>query len=152
MHGIGGRGGWRLGRYLGDAASALAAWYGAVWLRVHVPLPLTIGLLPADRLALVYPVTLLVLALQLLTLYFLGFYHSREPRPRLELAVRLLVAAGLQGLVLTAYLFLADRSFPRSVLMLYVTADWLLLLTWRALAQRFDRPPQRRVALVGSGS
>jgi len=152
MQGTGGRGGWRLGRYLGDAASALVAWYGAVWLRVHVPLPLTIGLLPRDRLALVYPVPLLVVALQLLTLYFLGFYYSREPRPRLELAVRLLIAVGTQGLVLTAYFFLADHTFPRSVLLLYVAADWLLLLSWRALAQRLDVPPQRRVALVGNGA
>jgi exopolysaccharide biosynthesis polyprenyl glycosylphosphotransferase len=115
-------------------------------------LPFTQGLLPGERIALVHPVSLLVLALQLLTLYFFGFYYSPEPRPRLELASRLLGATLLQGLVLTAYFFLADRSFPRSVLLLYVFADWLLLLSWRGVAQRVYRPTQRRVALVGSSA
>src|SRR2546427_420544 len=67
MHLMGGSTGWRLRRSLGDGTAALAAWYGAVLLRLHVPLPLTTGLLPADRIALVQPVTLLVVALQLLT-------------------------------------------------------------------------------------
>src|SRR6185503_3933149 len=148
---IGGSAGWRLRRYLGDAAAAALAWYGAVWLRVAVPLPFTHGLLPAERVALVHPVTLLLLALQLLTLYFFGFYHSPEPRPRLELAMRLAGAAVLQGLVLTAYFFLADRSFPRSVLVLYVVFDAVLLTAWRGLTQRLYRPRRRRVALVGGG-
>ncbi|HVS03030.1 MAG TPA: hypothetical protein VMT16_09690, partial [Thermoanaerobaculia bacterium] len=65
---------WRLRRHLGDGALAVAAWYAAVLLRVHVPLPFTEGLLPADRVALAHPVSLLVVALQLLSLYFLGFY------------------------------------------------------------------------------
>ncbi len=148
---MGGYPGWRLWRYLGDGLAAAASWYGAVWLRVVVPLPFTVGLLPAERVALAHPVLLLVLALQLLTLYFLGFYHSPESRPRLELASRLLTAAALQGLVLTAYFFLADRTFPRSVLVLYVLFDAVLLTLWRGLAQRFYRPRRRRVALVGGG-
>ena len=147
----GGYSGWRLWRYLGDGLAAAAAWYGAVWLRVFVPLPFTAGLLPAERVALAHAVLLLVLALQLLTLYFLGFYHSPESRPRLELASRLLTAAALQGLVLTAYFFLADRTFPRSVLVLYVVLDAVLLTLWRGLAQRFYKPRRRRVALVGGG-
>ncbi len=147
----GGYSGWRLWRYLGDGLAAAAAWYGAVWLRVVVPLPFTAGLLPAERVALAHAVLLLVLALQLLTLYFLGFYHSPESRPRLELASRLLTAAALQGLVLTAYFFLADRTFPRSVLVLYVLFDAVLLTLWRGLAQRFYKPRRRRVALVGGG-
>src|SRR5688500_3784584 len=83
-------GGSRLQRYLGDSLAALLAWYGAVWLRVEVPMPFTVGLLPMERVSLVHPVTLLVLALQLLTLYFFGYYHTSEPRPRIELATRLL--------------------------------------------------------------
>src|SRR5687768_13548354 len=128
---MGGYSGWRLWRYVGDGLAAAAAWYGAVWLRVFVPLPFTLGLLPLERVALAHPVLLLVLALQLLTLYFLGFYHSPESRPRLELASRLLTAAALQGLVVTAYFFLAGRTFPRSVLVLYVLFDAVLLTLWR---------------------
>ena len=52
MHPMGGSAGWRLWRYLGDGLAAIVAWYGAVWLRVFVPLPLTQGLLPPERVAL----------------------------------------------------------------------------------------------------
>jgi len=148
---MGGSAGWRTWRYLGDGLAAAVAWYGAVWLRVYVPLPFTHGLLPAERVALAHPVLVLVLALQLLTLYLVNQYHSPEPRPRLELGSRLLGAAMLQGLALTAYFFLADRSFPRSVLVLYVVFDAALLTLWRGLAQRKYRPQRRRVALVGCG-
>ena len=148
---MGGSAGWRAWRYLGDGVAAAAAWYGAVYLRVFVPLPFTHGLLPAERVALVHPVLVLVLALQLLTLYLFNQYHSPEPRPRLELASRLLGAATLQGLALTAYFFLADRTFPRSVLVLYVVFDAALLVLWRGLAQRGYQPRRRRVALVGCG-
>jgi exopolysaccharide biosynthesis polyprenyl glycosylphosphotransferase len=151
MHPMGGSAGWRTWRYLGDGLAAAAAWYGAVWLRVVVPLPFTHGLLPVERVALVHPVLVLVLALQLLTLYLFNQYHSPEPRPRLELASRLLGAATFQGLALTAYFFLADRTFPRSVLVLYVVFDAVLLVLWRGLAQRAYRPRRRRVALVGCG-
>jgi exopolysaccharide biosynthesis polyprenyl glycosylphosphotransferase len=144
--------GWRLGCYLGDGAVALAAWYGAVLLRVHVALPFTLGLLPADRIGLAHPVSLLVVALQLLTLYFFGFYDSTEPRPRLLVLGRLGAAALLQGLVLVAYLFLADRTFPRSVLLLYLLLDWVGLALWRLAFQGAFRPPRRRVALIGAGA
>ena len=148
---MGGSVGWRLRRYLGDGVAGLAAWYGAVLLRVHVPLPFTLGLLPVERVALVHPVTLVVLALQLVTLYLFGQYDSPEPRPRLLLAGRLLGACLAQAMALTARIFLTDRSFPRSVLLLYVFLDWLLLTVWRSLAQRLYRPQDRRVALVGCG-
>ena len=138
------------GCYLGDGAVAVAAWYGAVLLRVYVGLPFTLGLLPPDRLGLVLPVTVLVVALQLLTLYFLGFYDSVEPRPRLQVLSRLGGAALLQGTTLVAYLFLADRTFPRSVLVLYLLLDWAGLAAWRLAVQRTFRPPRRRVALVGA--
>lgn len=149
---IGAGAGWRLRRHLGDTLTALAAWYGALLLRVQVPLPFTEALLPADRIALAQPVTILVVALQLLALYFFGLYDSPEPRPRLQVATRVGAAVTGQGLVLIGYLFLADRTFPRSVLLLYLLLDFLLLTTGRILAQRAWRPRRRRVALVGGGA
>src|ERR1044072_4771476 len=133
MHPMGGSAGWRAWRYLGDGVAAAAAWYGAVYLRVFVPLPFTHGLLPAERVALVPPVIVLVLPPQRLTLYPLNQSPSPGPRPRLELASRLLGAATLQGLALTAYFFLADRTFPRSVLVLFVVFVAALLVLWRGL-------------------
>src|ERR1044072_6444472 len=151
MHPMGGSAGWRAWRYLGDGVAAAAAWYGAVYLRVFVPLPFTHGLLPAERVALVHPVLVLVLALQLLTLYLFNQYHSPEPRPRLELASRLLGAATLQGLALTAYFFLPDRTFPRCVLVLFDLFAAGLLGLWCGPAQAGYQPLRRRVALVGCG-
>ena len=48
-------------------------------------------------------------------------------------------------------IFFTDRSFPRSVLALYVGLAWLLTAIWRSFVQRFYRPQARRVALVGCG-
>ena len=113
-------------------------------------LPFTSGLLPPDRIGLAHPVSVLVVALQLLSLYFLGLYVSSEPRPRLQVLGRLGAAALLQGLTLVAYLFLADRTFPRSVLLLYLLLDWATLAVWRLAVQGAFRPPRRRVALIGA--
>jgi exopolysaccharide biosynthesis polyprenyl glycosylphosphotransferase len=143
---------WRLRRQLGDSLTAVAAWYGAVLLRILLPLPFTAGLLPADRVPLVQPHLVLVVALQLLTVYLFGLYDTPEPRPRLLLATRLAAAVGLQGMTLALYLFLSERPFPRSVLVLYLLLDWVLLTAGRALAQRAYRPVRRRVALVGCGA
>jgi exopolysaccharide biosynthesis polyprenyl glycosylphosphotransferase len=131
--------------------AALVAWYGAGWLRVLAPLPFTQGLMPVERLALLHPAVPLVLVLQLVTLYLFGQYDSPEPRPRLLLAGRLLGATLAQGGALTAWLFFADRTFPRSVLLLYVALDWLLLAAWRTAAQQVYRPLRRRVAVAGCG-
>lgn len=142
--------GWRLALYAGDVVCALAAWYGAVLLRITVPLPFTRSLLPPDRLELVHPVSFLVVALQLLCLYFWGAYESPEPRPRLELALRMVTVNVALGLFMTGYFFLFDRTFPRSVLVLFVIGNTVLLTVWRTAIQRIHRPRRRRVALVGA--
>jgi exopolysaccharide biosynthesis polyprenyl glycosylphosphotransferase len=143
---------WRLPRYLLDGLTAAVAWYAAVSLRVWLPFPFTHGLLPIDRLDLAHAVTVLVVVLQLLTLYFFGFYDSPEPRPRLLIASRLLAAIAMQGMGLTVYLFLAERALPRSVLLLYLALDWVLLVVARVMLQRAYRPRWRRVVLVGCGA
>jgi exopolysaccharide biosynthesis polyprenyl glycosylphosphotransferase len=143
---------WRLARLAGDVALGLAAFYGAFWVRLHVELPFTGGLLPPDRLGFFHHEWLAVLLVQLLCLYFLGFYDPPQPAARLDVARRLLLAVILVGGALTGWFFLADRAFPRSVLLLHVAFDYALLLAWRLLLQRFYRLPERRVAIVGSGT
>ncbi len=140
---------WRLRRYLGDAAAAVAAWYGAAFLRIHVPMPFTRFLLPGDRLELAHEGVLFVVVLQLLLLYFFGFYQNPEPRPRMQLATHLTAVAMLHSLLLIGYFFLQGSQFPRTTILLFLILDLLALLLWRFSEQGLYRPVRRRVALVG---
>ncbi len=142
-------------RLVGDLAAVAAALYGSFLVRMRVPLPFTASLLPSDRLTMAAAEGGLLFALttQALLLYLFGFYdRPAEPRPRLDLARRLLTAVGLEGLLLASYYFLRDITFPRSVLVVFLIADLALLLVWRSLLGRLRPPDRRRVALVGCGA
>ncbi len=143
---------WRKGsRALGDAAATVAALAGAFWIRIHLPLPFTAGLLPGDRLHFLQRDWWVVLLLQFASLYFFGFYDRPQPRTRAEAVRRLAAAAVLQGTALVGFVFFSFRSFPRSVLLLYVLLDLLLLVAWRRVVDRGGRHRERRVAIVGCG-
>jgi exopolysaccharide biosynthesis polyprenyl glycosylphosphotransferase len=138
-------------RVVGDAAAALASLAGAFQVRIRLPVPFTSGLMPADRLAFLSREWLAVLAVQLAGLYFFGFYDRPRPLGRLDVARRLAGAIAFQALALAVYYFLGNRAFPRSVLLLYMVLDFLLLFAWRLAVDRLGQRRERRVALVGSG-
>src|SRR3954453_17044612 len=136
----------------GARAAAVVALWAAFQVRLHVPIPGTRGLLPGDRLRFLSREWLVVLLLQLSTLYFLGFYDAApRPRGRLELARRLASVAAFQAMALMAWWFLANREFPRSVVLLFVVFDLILLLGWRLLLDRTESRRVRRVAIAGGG-
>ncbi len=137
-------------RLLGDVALAPAALGLAFLLRIHLKLPGTTALLPGDRLRFFAGSWPASVAAQLAGLYFLGFYDPR-PRSRGEIARGLAGASFLAGIALVGYHFFADRAFPRSVVLLFVVLDLLLLLAWRLALDRPDRRHARRVAIVGAG-
>jgi exopolysaccharide biosynthesis polyprenyl glycosylphosphotransferase len=143
---------WKQGlRALGDGVAAVAALAGAFWVRIHLQLPLTAGLLPGDRLWMLQRDWGAVLLFQFASLYLFGFYDRQQPRGRAE-ALRLLAsAAALQAVALLGYFFFSFRSFPRSVLLLYVIGDLLLLAAWRSAIDRPGSHRERRVAIVGCG-
>jgi len=141
----------RATRFLGDLGLALLAFTLAFLLRIRLPLPFTEALLPPDRLRFLASGWPVVLAAQVGTLYFFGFYDPPEPRSRSEAVRRLSAAAALQGLVLTGSLFLANRAFPRSVLVLYVVLDLAFLLLFRLVLDSTATRRVRRVAIVGGG-
>jgi exopolysaccharide biosynthesis polyprenyl glycosylphosphotransferase len=144
--------GWRKGlRALGDGAATVAALAGAYWVRIHLQLPFTAGLLPGDRVRLLQRDWWVVLLLQFASLYFFGFYDRPQPRTRAEAVRRLGGVAALQGTALVGYVFFTSSAFPRTVLLLYVLLDLLLLLAWRSVVDRGGRQGERRVAIVGCG-
>jgi len=138
-------------RVLGDIAAACAALAGAFLVRIHVPVPWTAGLLPPDRLSFLVRDWVPVILVQLAVLYFFGFYDPPRPRSRSELARRLAAATVAQTLALMSYYFLFGRPFPRSVLLLFIVFDFLLLFAFRVVLDLTERRRERRVALVGSG-
>lgn len=142
---------WRALRPGADLAIAAAALFLAFQIRIHWPLPWTGGLLPADRLSLFAGAWPAVLAGQALTLYLVGLYDPPAPLPRLDLVRRLLLATIAQLGLLLGLLFFAERSFPRSVLLLYMLGDLVALFGWRLLVQQFYRASTRRVLVVGCG-
>ncbi|HYN22529.1 MAG TPA: sugar transferase [Thermoanaerobaculia bacterium] len=141
----------RLLRLLGDAAAAAGAFALAFLARIYLPIPFTQGLLPEERLLFLFEEWGPALIAQVLSLYVFGFYDPPRPRSRSELARRLAIAIGLQGLLLMGYYFLANRIFPRSVLLMYLLLDYALVLAWRLLLDRTERHHERLVAIVGCG-
>ena len=139
-------------RLAGDGAAAVAALWAAFLVRIHLPVPFTQGLLPDDRLRFFSREWLVALILQFASLYFFGLYDAPRPRGRAELARRLALAAAFQALGMMAYWFLADRDFPRSVLLLFVLFNFTLLLGWRVVLDGTERRHERRVAVVGNGA
>jgi exopolysaccharide biosynthesis polyprenyl glycosylphosphotransferase len=138
-------------RVLGDAAATAASGVAAFWLRIHLPLPFTAGLLPGNRLDLLERDGGAVLLLQFASLYFFGFYDRPRPRSRTERLRLLSGAMVLQGAALAGYFFFTFRPFPRSVLVLYFLLDLALLLAWRGIIDRGGRQRERSVAIVGCG-
>lgn len=142
---------WKWLRPLGDTGAAVLAFWSAFLTRLYLPLPLTLSLLPADRLRFFFSDWWLVALSQPLVLYFFGFYDPPGPSTRSELPRRLAAATALQGLGFMGYYFLANRTFPRSIVILFALFNFLLLLGWRLLLLRLRRLPVRRVAIVGAG-
>src|SRR5262249_59116232 len=99
---------------------------------VVVPLPLTIGYLPAPRFGEVHHHWPELLVAQVATLYLLGLYEPRAlARPR-DVLRALAAAPVLQSLVLIAvYFFQSDLGFPRSIFVVFAATNAVLLIAWR---------------------
>lgn len=144
----------RLTAFAGDVFAAALSLYLAFALRTHVSIPGTEGLLPPERVRFTVSNVVLVASAQVLFLSLFGLYGARE-RFREPLARLLLPALFFQMLALASVYFLAFAqpfAFPRSVLVLYVILDGILLAIWRASLERLFPQPRRRVLVVGTGS
>ncbi|MGH9368974.1 MAG: sugar transferase, partial [Thermoanaerobaculia bacterium] len=138
---------------VGDALAAAAALYLAFYLRTRVSIPGTETLLPPEKVRFTLGNLVLIVGAQGLSMSLFGLYGARE-RFREPLARLLLPALFLQLLLLSSVYFLAfaqPYAFPRSVLVLYVVIDALLLAAWRTALDHLFPQPRRRAAVVGSG-
>ena len=143
--------GFRMVRLAGDVLVGPIAFLLAFVVRLYVPVPMTRSLLPLDRISFYTEHWIPVVLTQVAALYFFAFYDPPQPASRTELLRRLVAATCLQGLVLMGYYFLERQIFPRSVLLLFVPLNCLLLYAWRLLVWRVRPPRRRRVAIVGAG-
>ena len=135
----------------GDLAIAALALYLAFVLRTRVSIPGTQTLLPLENVRFTPINILLVTVAQGISLSLFGLYGARQrfrdPLPRL-----LLPALFFQLIGLAAIYFLANPySFPRSVLLLYLFLNGVLLMIWRSVLDRLFPQARRRAVIVGDG-
>ncbi len=134
----------------GDAGVALLVFAAVVWLRRHVPLPLTASLLPEEKLPLdVFPWMAGVAASTLLATTLAGTYD--EPPASVRERGGLLVSALLSGTGIVPLYFLAGLAVPRTVLLVFVPAVWLALEAWRFVADRLVPIGIHPVVVLGGG-
>jgi exopolysaccharide biosynthesis polyprenyl glycosylphosphotransferase len=139
--------------FAGDLALGALALYLAFRLRTKVSIPGTVTLLPPEKVRFTLGNLLLILGAQGLSMSLFGLYGARQ-RFRDPLARLLIPALFFQLLLLASFYFLAfaqTYAFPRSVLVLYIVLDALLLAVWRAALNRMLPQPRRRAAVVGGG-
>jgi exopolysaccharide biosynthesis polyprenyl glycosylphosphotransferase len=135
----------------GDLAIAVGVLYAAFFLRTHVSMPGTLALLPAGSVRFTFWNIVIVAAVQAFSLWFFGLYRDQE-RFREPLARLLVPGLGVELLTLASIYFLAQPySFPRSVLVIYIVGNGLLLTAWRVVLARLFPPPRRRALIVGTG-
>jgi exopolysaccharide biosynthesis polyprenyl glycosylphosphotransferase len=137
---------------VGDVLIAAVSLWLAFYLRSRVHLPGTESLLPLRRVRFTPGNVALVVAAQGLSLWLFGLYGARE-RFREPLARLLLPALFFQLIALASVYFLGSQvtTFPRSVLVLYMSIDAPALAAWRALLDRVFPQPRRKAAIVGTG-
>ena len=136
---------------VGDVAIAECALGAAFFLRTHVAIPGTEKLLPTGAVRFTFGNVLIVAAVQALCLWFFGLYRDQE-RFREPLARRLTPALVVELITLASIYFLGQRySFPRSVLVVYVLFNAVLLAVWRTGLDRVFPAPRRRALIVGTG-
>lgn len=136
---------------IGDLAVAVGAFYAAFFLRTHVAVPGTVTLLPTGSVRFTFGNVLIVAVVQAFGLWFFGLYRDHE-RFREPLARRLVPALFVELSTLASIYFLGQPySFPRSVLVLYIVFNGVLLALWRAGLDRLFPSPRRRALIVGTG-
>jgi len=132
---------------VGDASFAVIAYKFAFFLRKNYTLWIFSNVIPMATFKHINHYFPVLIVIQIVSLYFFGFYDSNRG------AKSLLAAIGLNCLMLVSfYYFIADYNFPRSVFMVYGVIDFCFLAAFRAIMTRIFTIPLRRrnVLIVGT--
>ena len=135
-----------------DVAWGLVAYTIAFFIRVNFPLPFTSDLLPLARVFELRHMLPSILAAEVVTLYFFGFYDLRALRAGFRPIVNSVTALFVHLLATTAiYFFSGDVNFPRSVLVVYWLVNAAGLAAIREwMGRRLASSSAVRVFLVGT--
>ena len=139
--------GWLLAA--GDVSVAVGLFALIVAARRLLPLPGTLGKLPASNLSLEFPWLALVGFVAVAALWLAGTYD--EPLASVKERGGLLVSALVAGGLLLAAYFFAGRAVPRTVLLIYVPLLSFALGLWRSFAEVLAPIGTRAVLVLGSG-
>ncbi len=134
---------------LGDALAATAVFALVVAVRRIVPLPGTLGTLPAGNLPLDATWLGTVAAATLAALWLAGTYD--EPLASLKERGGLLVGTLLAAGLLLALTFFAGRTVPRTVLLPWIPLLSVALGLWRRLAEVLSPMGTVPVLVLGAG-
>lgn len=132
----------------GDALAAIAAIWLAREIRLWFSLPFTVSLLPPQNFRITAAFAILAAAVQVFSMSLLGFSTWRG-RIAASLARRLTAALFVEVMIFSTIVFFDGRlRLPRSVLVLYLGIDGLLLAIHRTLVRRVATAGTRGRALI----
>ena len=132
-----------------DLAIGVVAYLTAWIIRMSVPLPYTLDLLPGERWDMVSHPWLLLVISQTFFLYIFGLYDDLRATRYREIIWFLLMACLLQMIAITSFFYLTNYIFPRSVIVLFDLANVVLLSGWRSHVKSQLKKHVLRVLIVG---
>ena len=132
-----------------DLLIALSA-YSCAWLiRIFLALPYTAALLPQERWTAVSHPWLVLLASQILILYFLGLYDDLRSLRSRQVVTFTLMCCFVQMLTISSVFFFLEQIFPRTVIVLFDVMNFLGLVSWRTVLRSRLTRLTRRTLVVG---
>jgi exopolysaccharide biosynthesis polyprenyl glycosylphosphotransferase len=136
---------------LGDAVAAVAALWLARIIRLSFSVPFTISRLPPRNFQVTPVLLVLAVVVQLLAMSLLGFSTWRG-RIATSRGRRLMAAMFVELMIFSTIVFFSRHlRLPRSVLVVYLVVDWVLLMAHRTWVQRLATAGARgRALIVGS--
>ncbi len=123
--------------------------YTLAWLiRIYVPFPLTLDLLPQERWDAVNHLWGLLLVSQGFFLYIFGMYDDLRVLRYREVLGHIVTACFGQVVVVTSVFYLTNGIFPRSVILVFGLVNVIVLTVWRAYVKSCLHADTLRVLLV----